>query len=217
MACEDFTDYVEKDPNNRITVTSNKVNWAGIDRNESAWIVKNKGENHFDGDFEHLLEIYLDSESVLNATTAWWALSNTIDDFWGIQNSGISSLIVFSYVLGGGEYRYFIREGNGVINYDDFCVLSPDTLYYLKVKRDESIGDFGTFYCYIYLDSDRTNLLATLTLVLHTSKKDFQYIYGFDSYNTGHSGMTHTGYTQNLDLQGAPPPTAKDFAMFMNI
>jgi hypothetical protein len=53
--------------------------------------------------------------------------------------------------------------------------------------------------CYIYSDSARTNLVATLSLTLH-GDYNFEYIYASQSENTGN---TYHGDTdiENLDLQ----------------
>ena len=48
MAVEDFTTYTEVDPNSRITVSSTKVTWASVQRDEDAYVYKDKGVNYFD-------------------------------------------------------------------------------------------------------------------------------------------------------------------------
>ena len=52
---------------------------------------------------------------------------------------------------------------------------------------------------YIYSDSERTILLDTLGINLHSSKKDYRYVYGLNTANSGAAGE-QVGYVQNLNL-----------------
>jgi hypothetical protein len=85
---------------------------------------------------------------------------------------------------------------------------TADTWYYLKIVKSGT-----SLKCYIYSDSARTNLLATLSLTLHEDYH-FEYIYASQSEN---SGLTHHGDIdiENLDLQegGAPPAGQQLFTL----
>lgn len=202
MAYEDFTDYVEEDPNNRFTVTSNKIDISGLQADENAYVYKDKGVDHFDGDFEHLLETYIESGDTGGSVNSW-VLANVVAERDGANEN---MLFLVSYRYTDSSIRLYLMELDGSSASYEIYTGSLLTSYYLKIKRDESAGDYGTLYCYVYDDAERTNLVDTLTVALHTSKKDFRYIYGAQSHNHSDSSAI-TGYTQNLDLQevtGAP-------------
>ena len=204
---EDFTTYTEVDPNGRITVTSPKVAWADLSCNEDAHVYKDKGVNHFAGDFEHLVENQLTSAAA-NAWVVTWMVANDIDDWNGLRGASLSHLAVYDFrgTSPAVEPIWGIFEQDGASAYNDETptgLFSFGTTYYLKIKRDESVGTYGTIYGYIYSDVARTTLLDTLTVALHTSKKDYRYIYGADTHNIALSTHYQTGFTENLDLQEA--------------
>lgn len=202
MAVEDFTAYTESDPGSEITVTSTKVSWASMARDVDSWVVDDKGVDHFDGDFTHLVETQLTADGSTGLGT-FWAIANAIDTWDDIDAAGGSQLLAFFYGTGPAIY---IREIDSGTQYSDTSVnLSAGTTYYLEIERDESVGTHGTLYCRIYSDSGRTTLVDTLSIALHSSKKDFRYIYACQNLNTGDSGASResTAFSQNLDLQEA--------------
>ena len=212
MPIEDFTTYEEVDPNGRITVTADRSTFTLLSRDEDAYVYKDKGVNHFDGDFEHLIEMYPDAAgSSYFGHVGIWVLSNDIDDLQGLKDAGKSYLGL--EMEGAIGYNPYLRlyEQDGANSYSDQSIaLSWDTLYYLKIKRVETDGEFGTIYCDIYTsEEDRANevnAVDNLSLVLHSSKKDFRYIFATCSKDSNLPVRTLTGYSQNFDLQEVPPP-----------
>jgi len=199
MAEENFLTYPEIDPNSRITVTATRVTWAGLTGNEDAYVYSDKGVNYFNGDFVHLLTLCI-TASVNNAVIYPWALTNTLDDIYGIYLAGGSFLGLriqhqTTIQLGLGE------SDAGVYYESTYYVMTAGIVYYLKIVRDESVGTYGTLYLYIYSDAARTTLLATKSLALHTSKKDFRYIFAVGSYDNN-SSYTTSAYTEDLTLEG---------------
>ena len=210
MAIENFLTYTEEDPNNRITITSSTITFASIARNETAYVYSDKGVNHFSGDFEHLLEI--NQTSGLNGGWNYsWFMSNDLGDGATLQTASKSYLGVNTLNTGDTTPNIYLAEvDSGTLYYAGPYVGALNTPYYIKVKRDEAVGTYGKVYCYIYSDSGRTTLLDTLELLMHTSKKDFRYIYGFNTYNDANT-YTQSGYTKNLDLQEISPTNIKSF------
>jgi len=202
MAKEDFTTYTEVDPNSRITKTADRVTWTDLTRKEDAYVYKDKGVDHFNGDFEHLITIYLDAATTGGRTGALWGLTNIVDDEKGIADANEDELLVFFY-YDGTDHWIYLREYHGGVATTDRCVCALDTPYYLKIKRDESIGTYGRLYCYIYSNPERTTLVDTLQVDLH-AKIDFRYIFSIQTYRDEASG-TISGYSENLDLQEVPP------------
>lgn len=203
MAVEDFTGWSpgETDPNSRITVTPTRVECFGTQRDEDARHVDDKGVNHFSGDFTHLLEVFLSSSSTGSGVGFPWQIANDLDDVKGLIDASKSNLYCQNFHAVNPQI--FIAEQDGASNYVDGSItLSEDTIYYLTIERDESVGSFGDITCFIYSDSGRTTLVDTLNVVLHTSKKDFRYIYAANTFNDGSTDPFY-GYSQNLDLQEA--------------
>jgi hypothetical protein len=193
MPLEDFTTYTEVDPNNRFTVTATKVDVVGLERNEDAYVYADKGVDHFDGDFEILFETFANSGA--SAFMAHAMMSNFIDDYEGHRAANESFLAVDR----DGAEDIILVERDGAGQFPD---VSSRTVgpWYCIFERDESVGSFGTMYCFIYSDSDRLTLVDTLSIALHTSKKDFRYYYVANSVNDGNV-LPFTGYSQNHDLQ----------------
>lgn len=193
---EDFTTYTEKDDNNRATVTTSRITVASMPSTEDVYIYKDKTANFYDGDFTFAVTIKLTAADA-DGHQYVWMVANLIDDTKGIDDASGDFLAAFFYSF-GGIYYIAIRECDGGSVVSDFYICSLNTVYYLTITRDESVGTYGTLYCYIYSDADRTNLLDTPTLTLRTSKKDFRYLYGLNNRNSGTSGRTISGYSENL-------------------
>ena len=87
MAVENFTTFIETDPNSRIAVTSSKVTWTSLSRNEDAYVYKDKGEDYFDGDFSHLITVKM-TAGVKDGRVYLWGLTNEIDDMKAIDDGG---------------------------------------------------------------------------------------------------------------------------------
>jgi len=200
VAVEDFTTYTEVDPNGHITVSANTVDVSALGMDEDAYVYKDFGVDHFKGDFEHLLDLTLTSGSGDGAWALAHSLTNLVDDWHTIHAGGGDELGV-SYEWDEDTGKWYIRlhevaSGSGAR--DDSSTYDADS-FYLKFKRDESVGTYGTLYCYIYSDAARTNLLETLSLSLH-AKTDFRYCYATQSVNPGYDRCV-TATIANLDLQ----------------
>ena len=69
---EDFITYTEEDPENKVTVTSNEVNYLNVNfRGTDTYVYKDKGINHFNGNFEHLITVQLSSIQTYAFPTVW--------------------------------------------------------------------------------------------------------------------------------------------------
>lgn len=199
---EDFTTYtVGGAESAQISTTTTRCTATDLDRDDEAYCYDDKGANNFDGDFEHLCDVYITSADNLGISGIW-ALANAIGASDDLKSAGESYLQVFCYRDGNGVYNIRLIEYDYPNNYTDLYVCSVQTMYYLEIERDESVGTYGTLYCRIYSDAARTNLLDTLSLTLHSSKKDFRYVYGIMSRNYAVSVTQEIScYVENLDLQ----------------
>lgn len=200
---EDFTTYIEEDPNSKIAVTTSRVTAINLGKNEIAYLCKDKEVNHFNGDFEHLLTLKPTGYQAY-ATIGFWGLTNDIGDFGSLYTAGKNFLICDLCGVYGQANKFNIRLKefyNGV--YGDEWIADINTLYYLRIKRVEADGDYGTIYCDIYTsEADRineTNASANLSLILH-AKQDLRYIYGISSWYDGWAEYLSC-YVENLYLQ----------------
>ena len=202
---EDFTTYTETDAPGRITVNSSiRSTVLDGDRDEAFYLYFDKGVDFFNGDFEHWATFNA-TDNALYAG-AYWGVSNSVAAFAQQTNS----IALFS----GNAVVFLIRERDGGTEYDSGVYsFTGGTDYYFKLIRDEAIGTYGTMYAYIYSDVGRTNLLSTLSLALHSSKKDFRYIYAVQGYNDGVGGRDWDGYIDSLSLSEAVANSA--FLTFM--
>ncbi len=199
---EDFTTYTEVDPGTKVTVASTKVSWTDVEWDDAFTAVySDKGADHFAGDFEHLLTIYASAIDI-GGIISHYQLSNVLHGYYWIDNNAENGLFVMTWRDGSASYKIRAREfdaGTGYQDtYDSFLLNTP---YYLKISRDEAVGTYGTYYVYIYSDSSRTVLVDTLSIALHTSKKDYRYVFAMASPEADTTTEGHTGYTENLDLQ----------------
>lgn len=206
-AVEDFTTYTEVDPGTRIAVTATKVSVTALDDAEDARVYSDKGASHFNGNYEQLITVFVNSSTVNGLANLVWGVSNTTGD--EVTAFGANGNWVRMYDENGTNGSLTLREMDGGAAYDDGTglTLSLNTPYYLKCKRDEAVGTYGTVYVYIYSDSGRTTLVDTLSIAVHSSTKDYRYVYAHGGWGSNAGVYSWTGYTENLDLQETTPVT----------
>jgi len=183
---ENYTTYTEVDPNSRITITSaTRIDYTGLARNEAARVYIDKGVGYYSGDFKFNLDVNITSGSATGIVFLF-----KLDNFIG----GNPQIAIQCNATSGSMALYLNAAPGGL--QDGSTNLSLSTTYYLTIIRDESVGTYGTAYCYIYSDSARTTLVDTLVVTLQ-EKTDFRYLFGLMSYNDGATDV-QTGYVENL-------------------
>jgi len=189
LPLEDFTTYTEVDPNSHLSQTTSRSTFSTLQREETAYLYDDKGSGHFDGDFEHLFDFYV-SVAESNFAGIVWAVAQDLGNY-GAQSNELLLIL-----RGYGTYAtVWIREVVGGSAYSSTTyTIALSTYYYGTVSRS---GD--QFQLKLYSDADRTDLLATLNLTLH-SVLSYQYIYAPQSYGSGGT-YEASGYVENLDLQ----------------
>ena len=203
---EDFTGYTEVDVGaDRLTVTASKITVTDLDLDETCIVYKDKGAAHFDGDFEHRFKTLC--SAITNSGFFYpWMMANIIGDARDVIDQSEDSHGVLWRAWYDGPKLYLLERDSGTA-YSDNGSVNTSTVYYITVERDESTGTYGTIYAYIctgnYNGESGSSLVDTLTVALHTSKKDFRYIYGVASSDQGNGGNAISGYTEDLDLQEA--------------
>lgn len=205
MALENFTTYDQSsDPNTRQTVAANKLSWANMTAKEDCYLADDKGVDHFSGDFTHKLKIQY-HEDVANPLAAFWLLANALDDFKGLDDANEDFMVLYHF--GDVLMRIGICE-NGTLRVDSFASTDGE-IYFVTIDRDDGGGVNGTgqltaeIHTGDYHPSGVHKDLLTLDCAAG-EQNDFRYIYALNSYNHGLIG-SGDGYTENLDLQEAPP------------
>lgn len=203
MAYQDFTTFTETDAGGKLTVTSTKIDIANLLDSDVGKVYKDMGANHFDGNFEHLVEMYMNSATTTGYRFWAWGLANITT----LQESSPGTQYLSSplYREGATDVRVLIRD---VGSQQGVFSLSQNTLYYVKIKRDEAVGTYGTAYVYVYSDSARTSLIGSNSILIANAKYDFRYLYGMTGFNAEAGTFTTSGYVQNLDIQEAAPAAA---------
>jgi hypothetical protein len=189
----DWTAWTEVDGGGDLTVAANTITVDTMLRNVDDYVYDSKT---IDGDFEHLL----DGEITAATTSGFagiWTIANVVNDLKGLTDANSDYLTVF--FLGSGPQIY-LREFDGGATYQDNYIASLNTDYYLTIARDEAIGSYGQFSCEICSDVDRTVVLDTLSILLHTSKKDYSKIFTAHSYNDNTTPSLSCSI-RNLDFQ----------------
>jgi len=208
MAVEDLTAYTKVDPGSKFTVASNTITYNNLGHGDEAYVYDDKGVNHFDGDYEHLLDIDMSPSSTDGSVVFPWLLANELGS-WNTIFTGGYDMNTLQLYKSSDNIRFGLGEMSGSFFWD-FYIDVVDTEYYLKFVRDESIGVHGTLYCYIYDDALRTNLVNTLSLALH-EKADFKYIYGICASGSGGTIRNMWGTVSNLNLD---PSIGNDSSAF---
>jgi len=212
MAYEDFTTYTEVDTQGFLSQTASKATFTALGRRVAvAYLYSDKGAAHFAGDFEHLLTAYV-SASDTYGSCAFHLLGNELGDMGQVSASATGKGVAIRWYENAGAKAYRLSEivGSSTLYSDDYAHAdNVGNVRYIKFKRVESVGTYGTLYAYIYSDAEMTSLLDTLSLALH-SKEDYRYCYVTSGhYVNGSPDYFCTGYVENLDLQEAAAPTQK--------
>uniref|UniRef100_A0A6M3M116 Uncharacterized protein n=1 Tax=viral metagenome TaxID=1070528 RepID=A0A6M3M116_9ZZZZ len=199
MATENFTAYTEVDAGDDITVTATKCDVSSMNKNVNSYVAYDEGVDHFDGNFEHLIEMYV-SDHTGNATVVFWMLANVLNNAGAIYSAGGSFYVARTEFWSANYYISLSVLDEGAWQNAGYTC-SANTLYYCNPEFDKDVGTYGTVYLRIYSDAARTNLLSTLSKAVAGSKKVYRFVYCCSSWYDGVSTVDLTCYCQNLDLQ----------------
>jgi len=189
-----YTGYSETDAASRLTVAANTLTIGGLDDDEDLRLTKDFTSGYFSGDFEHTLEIKVTTGTGAESCYVW-ALTNSVANPLGTLRSAAADMLALQWLDG----TLVLIEVETSEYTDTSTALSLATTYYLRVVRDESVGTYGTLYCYIYTDREYCNLVDTLSLTLHAAN-DWQYLWGCGGVGNGAGGTAFSGTIANLTL-----------------
>lgn len=205
MATEDFTTYDETDGGGNVTVIAAKVSWNDMDRDETSHVSDSKGAAHFSGDFEHKLEFQY-SDLGTTPLVAYWVLANAQKNYRALIVDDEDAHVFRIY---NDDVAISVLE-NGDSTVDESLNLTSGTTYFLTIARDDDGGanSTGQLTADIHTGDYHPDGVHIDLLTVDCSvgeQNDFEFVYGLASYNSGHANQTIDGFTQNLDLQEAPP------------
>jgi len=215
---EDFTTYSEYDEQGKITKTSTRVTAESGNQNRkyTYYVYKDKGVDYFDGDFVHQFKNYCISISWLPFAVCWGISNTDAYDMYQHNVNDCDALWWYWWENSGTAYQW-IAERDGASAYvDNRSGAATGVTYYMEIERDEGVGTYGTLYAYICTNDYYSNggdLDDILSITLHTSTKDFRYVYAMTSYDDNYTYGYFNGYVEDLDLEaGGAPPTAVPFS-----
>jgi len=221
MATEDFTTYTEVEGANAvITIDANTIDCDDIRNDEISHVSKDFTADYFAGDFEFLVNIFADASGHIGIYSyhGVWALANAVADLDALGVANANYLAVGWLREGAADKYIRLQESDGgdggTIYSDASAAITEGIWYYLRIKRDEAVGDFGTLTCDIYTSvADRTNeenAFDNLTIPggLHTAKRDWRYLYGMLSFTHSVNSIGSWFTVEDLEIVsgGGEPP-----------
>ena len=172
----DYSTFTEVDPNSHLALVG--TNHLDFDAyyNEDCYLYKDYGVGYF-GDFTHKVDVRLVADTAYQNGFSW-VLANDIDDWFGLDVNS-KTAIGINFVENAAPVELVLHEIYGGTGYTDAFIPTVGTWYYLTITKSGT-----SLTCKIYSDSARTNLVDTLSLILHLDHK-FRYLFGCNSYNSG--------------------------------
>jgi len=159
---EDLTGYDETDvAGDRLSATATEITVTGLLRSEEAYYNKLMGDNYFRWNHgkDFSIEFNFNISSMDDGGRIAFCGMMQSDDSIADNNDGV----YMSFERSGATYttKLVVKDsGSELVASTTLC--SPSTDYYVTVLFDEGTGSYGTFWAYIYSDSDRTSLVETL-------------------------------------------------------
>lgn len=198
---EDFTTYTEQ--NGDISVTSSRCTFITMRRDSVARLYKDFSAGHF-GDFEHDFTSVINIAEAGDSSDRSWgnihSLTDTVDLARNINDGFYISVSQNSDVFGNFRYQLTQKEDGTKLDFDLGVIRLVD-FYYLTIKRSGTLGTVK-----IYSDSDRTNLLETLSITCNTTTYQYLLVVQAGGWTSDPADYIN-GYIEDLDFQTDPTPT----------
>jgi len=201
----------EVDGANRLTTYGTSLfHIDSLDRDEDMYRFKDGGAGAYASASGWTHQFQFNAESTTDgAGVAVWAAADANDDLKDIEDGSGDCLYLFSYDSGGTHYVNLYEVNGGAETTGTALALSKDTIYYVTVDVQTSVGTYGTLRARVWSTSDReTTLVGTVTNAL-AKDHSLQYA-GIASYNDGGTGEAWTGYVANYTLTSGNPQIVVD-------
>lgn len=200
MAYEDLTTYTEVDPNSRLSLSASEldVNFTKLNRNDPAtYLYKDFGENYF-----HLDDLKINFVTSVTDYTNYGAESQGVANDIGATADWINPYLIVRWYKSDSGVLYLKLIGCGINT--GYSAL-PDTTYYLTLQEKD-----GTVYLYIYSNSNRTNLITTLSGTPNVPvTQSFRYLYACVGHCDSGGNYYITGKDGAIEIinAGTAPPS----------
>lgn len=204
MATEDFQTYTEVEgASATITIDANTVDADDVQSDETNQVYKDFTANYFAEDFEIIFNVYVDLYGAWAYHLPWEIANSTSDaDDQVTNNENFLAVQLFEDASPLAVFRLVESDGGdgGTVYTDASGEITEQIWYYVRVKRVEAVGTYGTLYCDVYTSAaDRTNeanAFANLSITLHTAKRDYRYMFALN-------GWSHdaNAYPSDIDVE----------------
>ena len=204
MAYEDFTTFTEVDPNSHISTTATRVTYAGLARNEVAYLYKDYGAGYFQMGMG--IEGVFNIQSVGGAAGAKSAGICFADAPSTTQEAARDQAICFHKVETDNttvhsDYAYLINNGTavGYGNGSGTHTLALNTSYAYQLGLITSVGgQYGALMCVVFTDTTKT-AISSVSIQAFTVATTYQYLVAAQPYNGGVTSSI-TGYDENVSI-----------------
>jgi len=189
----DFTTFTEVDSaGNRLSVTSNRATFTHLKRSENVYLYKDYGEGYWG------ISWNLNFTFKVTSTTAeGLGYIVAMTDHVGVKNDFIGGTSVYLYCTDGGStLRIGLQSRNSSTDYYYNHAHDGTKVYYADMQRQGN-----NLYLYLYNDSERTDLLDSLSTTTDNTL-GFRNLYGVagsDDYG-GENDYYITGYVDFLGI-----------------
>jgi hypothetical protein len=178
------------------TITPNKVIFDTMQRNRQSWVLDDKGDAFFDGDFTHRVNAAVTTDNS-DQSVCPWQLSNVADTPFDIDTANGDALFLIE-TENAGNKRLQIIEIVASLSLDTFDEAPTSDRRYYVMDRNEDVDD-GDLTCDIFSDEEETIPVGDTLVLALRAKKDFKF--GGCAMPFGDSsGTAISGDIQNLDL-----------------
>ena len=199
----------ETDPNSQITLDSNTATFTNFQRSQSAYVNWDETADAITGDYT--FDFTVNVSSLGTSGIAYiWAVANFDNNVYNgafVSKINAHTLRWYATATNASIALYEIHSSTTLVQLDiDNTTLTTGT-FYIRVKRDVSVGTYGTLYADFYNSAANrdaeTSPVISLSGALHEDE-DFQYVYALSSQNQGSSELI-TGYTEDLLWTSSSP------------
>ena len=185
----DSTGWTEVDPNSHITFQNNRLEFSGLHRGEDAYVYQSFTTSEWVCE-----EVYAITAAAAGSILISPATTDEIDDMAGTANAA------FTQYYSGAYSRAGLRISSTAYNGGDQTI--PTGTYYLRTTKSGN-----TITTNWYSDSARTNQVYTST-VTQAGLPSLSYIYILNTWNSGNSGYTISGWIDDFAVRkyNSPEP-----------
>jgi hypothetical protein len=188
---EALESYTMVNSENKLTAYNTTITWSNLQQNDDFYAYKDFGADYF-GDYDIEWESEMFNSEEQTSQVVFIALSNDLGA-WETFNSQNAGIIVDAWYQ-TGLWNFRMRDFNGDAQDVDSTV--GDVIYwgpfYFKFERSGT-----TCTCKIYDDSNRTNLIMSLSITGQSTP--YRYMHAVNSRDAG-SDRACWGHSRNFNI-----------------